>query len=90
MAQKSSAVIVMDSPEQAFDGVLALEGSAQGALKKAFATLEDQAPAGGSLDVKQVLGVAPSKAAADRAFLARLVIVGPNRARMVNIMVLSS
>ena len=31
-AQKSSAVIIVDSPERAPNGMLALEGAAQGAL----------------------------------------------------------
>ena len=40
-AQMSPAIIAMDFPERAPDGVLDLEGSAQGALKEAFTTLED-------------------------------------------------
>ena len=47
-AHKSSVVIVADSPEQAPDVMLALKGVAQGALQKACATLEDQAPPEGS------------------------------------------
>ena len=46
--QKSPTVIVVDSPERAPDDKLALGGSAQGALNKASATLEDRATDGGS------------------------------------------
>ena len=40
-AQKSPTVIVVDSPEQVPDDMLALESLAQGALQEACATLED-------------------------------------------------
>ena len=83
-------VIAMDSPERAPDSVPALEGSTQVALKEAFTTLEDRALAGGSPDVDQVLGEAPSEMASDLAFLARLTMVRPCKARMVDRMVLSS
>ena len=80
----------MDSPERTPDDVLALEGSAQGVLKEASTTLEDRAPIGGSPNLNQVLGEAPSEATVDRAFLARLAMADQRRARMVDRTVLSS
>ena len=89
-AQKSSIVIVVDSFERAPDGILALEGTAQGALQEAYATLEDRAPVGGFPNVDQVVGEAPSEVTADLAFLARLVMAGPRRMRMPGRIMLSS
>ena len=80
----------MDSPKRTPDDVLAFEGSAQGALKEASTTLDDRAPIGESPNLNQVLGEAPSEAAVDLSFLARLAMVGQRKARMVDRMVLSS
>ena len=88
--QKSPSVIVVDSPEQAPKGMLALGGSAQGALNDASAILEDRAPAGGSPNADQVLGEAHSEVVTDQAFLARLTIISLHKARMVDRIVLSS
>ena len=52
--------------------------------------LKDRAPAEGSHNADQVVGKAPSKAAADSLFLARLDMVGPHRARMPDKILLSS
>ena len=72
------------------DGILALEGTAQGALLEAYETLEDRAPVEGFPNVDQVVGEAPSEVTADLAFLARLVMAGPRRMRMPSRIVLSS
>ena len=88
--QKSPAIIAVDSSKRAPDGVLALGGSDQGALDEASATLEDQAPTEGSPNADQVLREAPLEAAADQAFLAKLTMVDPCRARMVYRLALSS
>ena len=88
-AQKSLTIIAVDSSERALEDMLALEGVAQGALQEACATLEDQAQAGGSPNTDQVVGEAPLEAAADLSFMARLAMVGPRRARMLDSIVLS-
>ena len=89
-AQKRLIVIVVDSPERAPDSMLALEGAAQGALQEACATLEDRALAGGSPNTDQVVVEAPSEAATDPLFLARLAMVDPRKARMPDRIVLRS
>ena len=70
--------------------MLALEGTTQGALQEACATLKDQAPPGGSPKANQVVGEALSEVAVNPAFLARLAKVSPSRARIPEKIVLSS
>ena len=46
-AQKSLAVIVVDSPKRSFDALPALECASQDASREACASLEDEVPSGG-------------------------------------------
>ena len=89
-AQKSPTITTVDSLEQAPEGMLALEDSDLDALKEASVTLENRALIEGSPNTDHFLGETLSKVAADRTFLARLAMAGPRRARMVDMMVLSS
>ena len=59
-AQKSLAVITVDSPKQAFDSLPVLEGAAQDASKEACASLENGAPTEGPPNADQVVREAPS------------------------------
>ena len=70
--------------------MLALEGTAQGALQEACATLEDRTPVKGSHNAAQVEGEAPSEATTDPSFLNRLVMANPCKVRMLDRIVLSS
>ena len=90
VAQKSSTVITVDSPERTPDGMLALESATQGALQEACTKLEDQALTRGSHNPDQVMGEAHLEAAADPSFLARLTIASSHMGRISNKIMLSS
>ena len=74
----------MDSPEQAFDALLALEGALQNVSRKACASLEDGVSNGGPLDTDGVVGEALSEIAVGPLFSARLANASPRRPRMSN------
>ena len=59
-AQKSLAVIIVDSPKRASDSLPALEGVTQDASKEAYALLENEAPVEGPPYADQVIREAPS------------------------------
>ena len=59
-AQKSLAVITVDSPKRASDSLPVLEGAAQDASKEACASLENGAPIEGPHNADQVIHEAPS------------------------------
>ena len=58
----------MDSPEQASDALLALEGVAQEAPKEPCALLEDGVPNEGPPDVDRAMGEAPLEIAVELSF----------------------
>ena len=89
-AQKSSPVIIVDSPERASDALPALEGASQDASKETYALLEDVVPTGGSPNADGVMGEVASEIAVGLSFLARLANAGPCRPRMSNQLVLGS
>ena len=59
-AQKSPAVIVVNSPKRASNVLPALEGATQDASREACASLEDGAPAGGLPNVDRAVSEAPT------------------------------
>ena len=89
-AQTSLVIISVDSPEQAFDALSALEGASQDASREACALLEDGVPTRGPPNADGVVGEAPSKIVVGPSFSARLSNVSPRRPRMPNRLMLSS
>ena len=89
-AQKSLAVITVDSSERASDALSALEDASQDAFGEACASLEEGVPTEGPPDADGVVGEAPSEIAARLSFSVRLANAGPRRKRMPNRLVLGS
>ena len=83
-------VINVDSPDQAFDAQLALEGAPQDAPKEACAPPNDGILAGGSPRAKGVMVEAPLEVVAAPLFSTRLTSADPRRPRMPNRLLLSS
>ena len=87
-AQKSSPVIIVDSPKRASNVLLTLEGASSDAYREACASLEDGVAIGGPPNADGVVREALSEIAIGLSFSARLANVGPHRPRLPNWLVL--
>ena len=93
-AQKSPAVITVDSPERASGALPALEGATQDASRETCASLEDGASVEGPSNANQVVSEAPSiKIVVGPSLLARrssLATFSARKARLPDSLVLGS
>ena len=89
-AQKSRALITLDSLERAFDANSYLEGATQEASRETCASLESGSIAEGPPGADKVVGEAPLRVVVGPLFLARLVMVDPRRPRGTDRLVLKA
>ena len=89
-AQNSLTVITVDSPEQALDTLLTLEGVTQEASSEPCSSLEGGVPDRGSSDANREVGEAPLEMVAELPFSARLVNAAPHRLKGPSRLVLNS
>ena len=83
-AQKSPTVIVVDSPEQASDALLALKCALQDVSREACASLEDEVQIEEPHNADRVVRETPSEIAVGLSFSARLANAGPRKLSLPN------
>ena len=83
-AQKSLAVITVDSLERAPDALLALEGTSHNASREACASLEDGVLTERPPNADGVMGEAPIEMGVGSSFSAMLANIGPCKPRPPN------